>query len=390
MLRVRLSHATLFGEKIMRFLSLGLALLAAVSVARAENGVYPDMIVLGQSAALKGPASGLGTGMREGAAAYFDEVNRSGGVHGRKIELKSLDDGYEPDRAAANTKKLIEDERVFALFGYVGTPTAQASIPIFTAAKVPFFGAFTGAELLRDPYNKYIFNVRASYYDETEKIVQHLTTGSLEKIAVMYQNDSYGKAGLAGVERAMAKRNLKIAATGTVERNTTDVAAAVKAIGGAQPDAIVMISAYRSCAEFIRQAKKAGMKSQFFNVSFVGTKSLADDLGADGVGVAISQVMPFPWGAEAVVRDYQKAMARANPKSTLGYTSMEGYIAAKVFVEGLRRAGKDLTRDRLIAELERINQLDVGGFVVSFAPSNHAGSKYVDLTIISKGNKLIR
>jgi branched-chain amino acid transport system substrate-binding protein len=373
-----------------RLLSLYVSLLGVCASAHAENGVYPDAIVVGQSAALSGPASGLGTGMREGTLAYFDEVNRNGGVHGRRIELKSLDDGYEPERAAANTKKLINDEKVFALVGYVGTPTAQASIPVFTEAKVPFFGAFTGAELLRDPFNKYIFNVRASYYDETEKIVQHLTTASLEKIAIMYQNDSYGKAGLAGVERALAKRNMKITASGTVERNTTDVSAAVKSISAVQPDAVVMISAYRSCAEFIRQAKKAGMKSQFFNVSFVGTKSLADDLGADGVGVAISQVMPFPWGAESVVRDYQKAMARVNPQSALDYTSVEGYIAAKVFVEGLRRVGKDLTRDKLIAEVERINQLDVGGFVVSFAPASHAGSKYVDLTIIGRGNKLIR
>jgi branched-chain amino acid transport system substrate-binding protein len=365
-------------------------LISLYGFACAENGVYPDTIVIGQSAALTGAASGLGTGMREGALAYFDEVNRNGGVHGRKIELKSLDDGYEPDRAAANTRKLVEDERVFALFGYVGTPTSQASIPVFTQAKVPFFGAFTGAELLRDPFNKYVFNVRASYYDETEKIVQHLTTASLNKIAVMYQNDSYGKAGLAGVERAMAKRNMKIAATGTVERNTTEVAAAVKTISAAEPDAVIMVSAYRSCAEFIRQAKKAGMKSQFFNVSFVGTKSLADDLGADGIGVAISQVMPFPWGAESVVRDYQKAMARVNPQSALGYTSIEGYVAAKVFVEGLRRAGKDLTREKLIAEFEKMTQLDVGGFIVSFAPTNHSGSKYVDLTIIGRGNKLIR
>jgi len=371
-------------------LSLGVVLISLYGFACAENGVYPDTIVIGQSAALTGAASGLGTGMREGALAYFDEVNRNGGVHGRKIELKSLDDGYEPDRAAANTRKLVEDERVFALFGYVGTPTSQASIPVFTQAKVPFFGAFTGAELLRDPFNKYVFNVRASYYDETEKIVQHLTTASLNKIAVMYQNDSYGKAGLAGVERAMAKRNMKIAATGTVERNTTEVAAAVKTISAAEPDAVIMVSAYRSCAEFIRQAKKAGMKSQFFNVSFVGTKSLADDLGADGIGVAISQVMPFPWGAESVVRDYQKAMARVNPQSALGYTSIEGYVAAKVFVEGLRRAGKDLTREKLIAEFEKMTQLDVGGFIVSFAPTNHSGSKYVDLTIIGRGNKLIR
>ncbi len=245
--------------------------------------------------------------MRTGVETYFDQVNKGGGVHGRKLVLKSLDDGYEATRAAANTKTLITQEGVFALLGYVGTPTSEAAKPIFTQAKVPFVGAFTGAELLRTPFNRYIFNVRASYYNETDAIVNLLAYLGFTRIAVFYQNDSYGKAGLAGVELAMTKRNMKIAATGTVERNTTEVAAAVTEIAKIDPQAVVMISAYKSCAAFINAMKKANSNPQFMNVSFVGSKALATELGEAGRGVGISQVVPFPWSLSApVVKEYQK------------------------------------------------------------------------------------
>ncbi|HEX7052354.1 MAG TPA: ABC transporter substrate-binding protein [Burkholderiales bacterium] len=356
----------------------------------AENGVTADTILLGQSVALTGPAQALGIEMRAGARVYFDYVNSRGGVHGRKIQLITLDDGYEPARTVPNTKKLIEEHKVFALFGYVGTPTSAAALPIFTQAKVPYFGAFTGAELLRQPFNRYIFNVRASYYDETEKIVEQLVSTGSKNIAVFYQNDAYGLAGLKGVELAMQRRNMKISTTGTVERNTLEVAKAVKTINAVQPDGVVMISAYKSCGEFIRQMKRRGSAAQFYNVSFVGSQALADDLGDEGVGVAISQVMPFPWGAAVpVVREYQTLMLRAGHKE-FTFTSIEGFIAAKVFVEALRRTGRDLTRERLIATLEKMNDVDVGGFYVGFTPTNHNGSKFVDLTIISRDGKFLR
>jgi ABC-type branched-subunit amino acid transport system substrate-binding protein len=346
--------------------------------------------LLGQSVALTGPAAALGIEMRNGAKLYFDYINSRGGVNGRKIQLITLDDGYEPARAAPNTKKLIEEHKVFALFGYVGTPTSAAVMPIFTQAKVPYFGAFSGAELLRQPFNRYIFNVRASYYDETEKIVEQLVSTGSKNIAVFYQDDAYGQAGLKGVELAMARRNLKISSTGTVERNTIKVEQAVKTINAAQPDGVVMIGAYKACAEFIRQMKKRGSAAQFYNVSFVGSQALADDLGPEGVGVAISQVMPFPWGAAVpVVREYQGLMARAGQKE-LTFTSIEGFIAAKVFVEALRRAGRDLTRERLIATFEKMNDVDVGGFYVGFTPTNHNASKFVDLTIIARDGKFLR
>lgn len=354
----------------------------------AAVGVTSDSILIGQSTALSGPAQELGKEMKAGAEAYFDAVNKAGGVNGRKIKLISLDDGYEPDRAAANTKKLINESGVLALFGYVGTPTSNASLPIFTEAKVPFVGAFTGAQSLRDPFNRYIFNVRASYFDETEQIVLHLVQQGIKRIAVFYQNDAYGKAGLAGVERALKSRNLEIAATATVERNTVDVAAAVGKLAKSKTEAIVLISAYKSCAAFIKEMRKAGGLQQMWNVSFVGSKALSNELGEEGRGVQISQVVPFPWlDSIPVVREYQK---RIGEKEKYSFTSLEGYIAAKVLVEGLKRAGKNPSRESLVDAMSGMGKVDLGGFTVAYSPTNHNGSSFVDLTIITRGGAFRR
>lgn len=364
-----------------------LGLLSPSQYAIAQ-GVSADTILIGQSAALSGPAEELGKEMKSGAEAYFDAINKSGGINGRKIKLISLDDGYEPDKAAANTKKLITEDKVLALFGFVGTPTSNAALPIFTEAKVPFIGAFTGAQSLREPFNRYVFNVRASYFDETEQIVGHLVQQGIKKIAIFYQNDAYGKAGLAGVERAMKGRMLTIAATATVERNTTDVTAAVAALAKSNTDAVIMISAYKSCAAFIKAMKVAGGFQQFWNVSFVGSKALSKELGDEGRGVQISQVVPFPWSdLNPIVRDYQRRIGDAQKYS---FTSLEGYIAAKVLVEGLKRAGKNPTRESLIDGLASLGKVDLGGFTVNYTPTNHNGSSFVDLTIISRGGTFKR
>jgi branched-chain amino acid transport system substrate-binding protein len=354
----------------------------------AAQGVTDTQVLLGQSVALTGPAQQLGLDMQFGAKLYFDYVNSRGGVNGRRIVLKTLDDGYESARAVENTKKLINDDRVFALFGYVGTPTSAASMPIFTEAKVPFVGPFTGAESLRNPINRYIFNVRASYYDETEAIVQHLTAMSVDKIAIFYQNDAYGQAGLAGVERAMKKRKLDLVAKATVERNTVDVKAAIDTISKLQPQAIIMISAYKSCAAFIKEMKKINLNPTFWNVSFVGSKALAKELDKEGRGVQISQVVPFPWDSTVpVVKEYRKLLEEA--KGEPGFGTLEGFIAAKVMVEGLRRTGKRLDRESFVKVMESMDY-DTGGFRVSFAPDSHSGSKFVDLTIISKEQRFVR
>ncbi len=365
-----------------------LSIMSAICSAASAQGVSSSTILIGQSAAQSGPAQELGKEMRAGAEAYFEAINKAGGINGRKIKLISLDDGYEPDKAVANTRKLINDEKVLALFGYVGTPTSNAALPVFTDAKVPFIGAFTGAQSLRDPFNRYIFNVRASYFDETEDIVGHLVQQGIKKIAVFYQNDAYGKAGLAGVERAMKKRMLEIVATGTVERNTVDVAAAVGTLAKSKSDAIIMVSAYKSCAAFIKAMKLAGGLQQFWNVSFVGSKALSRELGEDGRGVQISQVMPFPWsGASPIVYEYQN---RIGGPDNYSFTSLEGFIAAKVLVEGLKRAGKNPTRESLVDGLASMGKVDLGGFTVNYTPTNHNGSSFVDLTIISKNGSFKR
>ncbi|MGC2518562.1 MAG: ABC transporter substrate-binding protein [Burkholderiales bacterium] len=353
-------------------------------------GLTSSSIVLGQSAAFSGPAAQLGIQMNLGAKAYFDQINAHGGVYGRKIELKTRDDKYEGALCAENTKKFIQEDKVFALFAYVGTPTTVAAMPIFTEAKVPLIGPFTGAEALRNPVNRYIFNVRASYFDETEKIVEQLVSTGIKNIAVFYQNDAYGQAGLKGMELAMARRNMKIATTATVERNTVKVEDAVKKINAVHPDAVVMISAYTSIAEFVRQMKKAGSAAQFHNVSFVGSKALADALGSEGYGVVISQVVPFPWSQSvAVVKEYQQMLTQDGNKD-FNFSSLEGFIAAKVTVEGLKRAGRNLTREKLISELETMNNVDLGGFIVNFSPTSHSGSQYVDLTMIGHGGNFIK
>jgi len=369
----------------------GLALAAWLPLcALAENGVANDKVVLGQAAVFSGPAAQLGIQMRNGIKAYLDFVNEKGGVHGRKIELVTEDDFYDQPRAAAASRKLIEEHKVFALIGYVGTPTGVAHLPVVTQAKVPLVGMFTGAEVLRVPFNRHVFHVRASYYDETEKIVEQIVSIGGRNIAVFYQDDAYGMAGLTGTEIAMKKRNLQISARATVERNTVKVENAVQTLHAAKPDAVVMISAYTSIAEFVRQMKKAGSAATFYNVSFVGSKALADALGDDGYGVAISQVVPFPWGnAVPVVREYQQLAKKAG-YADYNFSAMEGFLSAKVAVEGLRRAGKNLTREGYIAAMEKMQDVDLGGFFVSYSPTNRAGSKFVDLTIIGRGGKFLR
>ena len=371
------------------------ALLRLASLGAVASGGVPALaqerpLLLGQSAATSGPAAQLGIQMHHGVKLFFDRFNAQGGLGGRTVELRLLDDGYEPDRCKANTEKLIRDD-AFALLGYVGTPTSLAALPLVNQARIPFFGPFTGAQALRDPLSKWVFHVRASYFDETALIVRQLTELALKRIAVFRQNDSYGQAGLDGVVRALTAQGLEPVAVGTVERNSVDVAAAVKTIVAAQPNAVVQISAYKSCAAFVREARKAGYGGTFYNVSFVGSQALADELGAEGRGVMISQVMPHPTTTTTgLTREYLDAV-KAGGGSVPNYSSLEGYVAAKVFTEGLRRAGgKTLTRDAVVTALESLQRFDLGGFNVNFGPRSHAGSTFVELTVLTGDGRVRR
>lgn len=362
---------------------LGAVALAGFPLVRAQ-GEGP--IVLGQSAALTGAAGQLGVQFQAGAQLAFDQANAQGGVGRRSIEIRALDDGYEPDRCAENTRRLIADD-VFALFGYIGTPTSLAALPLFTQARVPFFAPFTGAMALRRPFNRLVFHVRASYDDETELLVRQLTHLGLSRIGVFHQNDSYGQAGLDGVAKALAARQLTPVATGTVERNSDKVGDAVARLVAAKPEAIVQISTYASCAAFVRAARKAGYGGNFYNVSFVGTQALADALGADGAGVVVSQVVPSPYqGSRQITREFHEAIKKGGGKVLANYSSMEGYLAARVFVEGLRNAqaqgGGRPTREALIAGLEAING-QVGGFQVGFGATDRQGSRFVEMSMLT-------
>jgi branched-chain amino acid transport system substrate-binding protein len=347
-------------------------------------------IVLGQSAALSGPAAQLGIQFQLGARLAFDRANARGGINGRTVELRSLDDGYEPARCEANTRALL-NQNVLALFGYIGTPTSLAALPLVNAAKVPFIAPFTGAQALREPFSRYVFHLRASYFDETAAIINQVTQVGVKRVAVFHQNDSYGAAGLEGVTRALKALQLAPVAAATVERNSVDVADAVAKLLPSRPEAIVQVSAYKSCAAFIRAARKAGYGGQFYNVSFVGTQALSDELGSDARGVVVSQVMPYPFvPLTAISNEFLSASSAAQPQVQPNYSSIEGYIAGRVVLEGLRRAGASINRETLISGLESIRNLDFGGFFVDFGPNKRVGSTYVDLTILDGAGRVRR
>ena len=359
--------------------------IAMASAALAEDGVSDAEVSIGMSNALSGPSSALGSGMKAGAEAAIKKANAAGGVHGRKINLVSLDDTYEPAKAVQNTEKLIGQDKVFALFGYVGTPTSVAVMPAVGKANIPYVAPFTGAEALRTPVNKNVFNVRASYFDETEGLIEHFVNDlGVQKIGIFIQDDGYGAAGESGVLRALKKRNMSLAAKGVYKRNTTDIDAGFEVLKKAEPDAIILVGTYKACAAFIKKAKASGVKAKIANVSFVGTSALISELGADGEGVFISQVMPSPHDASIpVVKSYQDDMKAAG-HSDFDYTSLEGYVGAKILLEGLNGAGKGLTRDSFRGTMEKL-QSDVGGFKAAFSPSNHGASSQVYFTVVKGG-----
>lgn len=366
------------------------ALLATGVSAFAEDGVSADKVVFGQATALEGPASALGQGMKLGLEAAFTEINKAGGVKGRRLELKSVDDGYEPSKSIEVVKKLLEEDKVFALAGAVGTPTAAATQPIATAAGAPFIGAFTGAEFLREPYKPLVMNIRASYFQETEAMVEHLTKDiGASKIAIMYQDDAFGQAGLAGVKKALDKRQMQLAGEGTFERNTLAVKAALLAIKKAQPDAVIMISPYKPAAEFIKLARQIKLDATFVNISFVGSNALAKELGAAGAGVVITQVVPFPNDASIpVVGRYQAALKASAPDAQPGFVSLEGYLVGRAIIAALEKVSADLTRQALVEAVQKAGIFDLGGFKLAYSSSSNRGSDQVFLTVIQADGSL--
>ncbi|HXW21172.1 MAG TPA: ABC transporter substrate-binding protein [Roseiarcus sp.] len=348
----------------------------------ADPGVTQDAIVFGQAAAFTGPAATLGLEVRTGILAAFEEANRQGGVGERQLKLISYDDGYEPERSVEATRKLIEDDKVFALIGAVGTPTSTATEPMAIKAGVPFIGAFSGAEFLREPFNADVVNVRASYFQETETLVAYLTEQrGLKRVAVLYQDDAFGRAGLVGVSDALARRGMTIAAQASFERNTTAVKMAALAIRQGSPQAVVMIGPYKPCAEFVRLARLIGVDAQFAGISFLGSDAFARELGHEAAGTIVTQVMPSADAPLPVVAAYRAALAKLDPSATPNAVSLEGYVAARLTIAALEKIEGEPTREGFLSAI-RGASFDLDGFALAYGRADNRGSNRVYLTVI--------
>ncbi|MBF0412687.1 MAG: ABC transporter substrate-binding protein [Desulfamplus sp.] len=381
-------------KQALKFITIiVLVVLSNLSNARAEVGVTDTEILIGSSLALEGHASYLGTETLNGFMAYINAVNEQGGVHGRKIRVKAYNDSYSPEACVQNTNKLIQEDKVFALACYVGTPTSLKAAPIVEQSGVPLIGLFTGAEALRKPVKRYIFNIRASYYQETAGIVSHFWEEmGLRKIAVLYQNDDFGTSGLKGVELALEKYSAKIVTKASYERGTEDVSAALKTIRLSEPEAVIIIGVYAPTARFIMGAKWSGFDPYFHCISFVGANKLAYLLGtgSDSDGVIVTQVVPPPESNLAGIEEYQnylkKYIQKDNPDVVPNFVSLEGFINAKTLVTILNKLGKDVTREGFIKTAESLTDIDLGiGANLSYSVEDHQGLDNVYFTILKNG-----
>ena len=358
-------------------------------------GVFDDRVLFGQSAAFSGPASQLGLGMKLGIEAAFEEANRNGGVHGRRLELTSLDDTYEPEFAIANTTQLIE-EGVFALIGAVGTPTSRSATPVAREAEAPYIAPFTGAAFLRDAEAlPNVVNMRSSYNQETEAMVARLTEDlGVTRIAVMYQEDSFGRAGLNGALAALTKRGMEPAAVGLYPRNTTAVKTGLLDLQRGDPEAVILVGAYRPLAALIAWARHIGEDWEFINISFVGSNALAQELGEldpdRGAGVFVTQVVPFPHdGSVPIVAAYHKALGEYDPDALPGFVSLEGYLAGRLAIAGLERCGVELTRECFMAGFRSSEPFDLDGFELRYGVGDNQGSDTVFLTMIDENGEYV-
>ena len=360
--------------------------LLIVEIRAEEAGISDERILFGQSAAFSGPAQELGKNMRVGIEAAFQEANARGGVHGRQLALLSLDDAYEPEAAIANTRRLIEQEGIFALIGAVGTPTSLSATPVAATAGVPYIAPFTGAAFLREAKWQNVINLRASYNQETEAMVARLTTDlGIKRIAVIYQDDSFGQAGYRGVLQALERRSMAPVVIGVYPRNTTAIKTALLALRSASPDAVILIGAYKPVATLIAWARHTGLDPVFMTISFVGSNALAKELGRAGAGVFVTQVVPFPTDdIPGVGIAYRRALAAHMPEATPGFVSYEGYLAGRLAIAALERCGKEVDRTRFLNSLRSTDAIDLDGFELRYGESDNQGSDAVFLTVIDR------
>jgi branched-chain amino acid transport system substrate-binding protein len=373
---------------------LGIVLVGlAVALAAGETpGVTENSILLGSCSALDGPARVLGTQTVLGASAYLHAINDEGGVFGRKIQLLAYDDGYNPDMAPACFKRMTK-EGVFALGFFVGTPTAKVYVPLAQEEKIPVVGLFTGAQMLYEPLKHYVINVRASYYDETREQIDQLWRLNIRKIGVIYQDDAFGKAVLDGVKLALQKHGSAPVALGTFARNTVEVDAGMKEVTAAHPQAVVVVGPYAPVAAIVKQAHAGGWRPQFLTVSFVGTEEFIKEAGPDAEGTVITQVVPpYDRTDYATVALYRKYLEHYYPSTPPSFVSLEGFVDAMVVVEGLKRAGKDLTREKFITAIESIHNMDFGlgtKLIIGYSATDHKGFDNVYSTVVRGGQPVV-
>lgn len=382
--------------KPLRFVLRHLRALAVTSaallapMAMAEPGVTADAITLGQSTALSGPLGDLGQEVLKGAKVYFDAVNSRGGVHGRSILLNSKDDAYDTAKTLENVNALIAQDNTFALFGTFGTPNNEALIPVAQNAGLPVFMPYTGAPSIRDKSSKGVYNLRASYADEVERLVEHLHTVGVRKIGIAYQNNAFGKEVLKAANAAMDARQIKPLLAVSVENDAADAASAAEKLLATQPEAVLLALAGKPTIEVIRNITQRRRGMQMYALSVLATPANLRALGKDGSGVAITQVVPFPANVTLpLVREYQQAMAAAGQKE-LSHLSLEGYLNAKVMTEALRRAGPKLTRTALTGAMDSMRGFNPGGLEVTFGQGAASGSRFVELTMVNAQGKLIK
>ncbi len=379
--------ARLFHRTVMTVVTAG---LLTATAAQAEPGITSDAIALGQSTTLSGPLGDLGTEVLKGSKVYFDALNARGGINGRQIVLTSKDDAYDAKKTLENVNAFIAGGETFALFGTFGTPNNEALIPVAMKAGMPVLMPYTGAPSIRKPELVGVFNLRASYADEAEKLIQHLTTIGFKKIGIAYQNNSFGKEVLAAAIAALEQRKLQPVATVSVENNASDAAAAATRLLAAQPDALVLGLAGKPTIDVIKSVNQSRKGLQMYALSVLATAGNLKTLGSDGTGVAISQVVPFPTQTVMpLVRDYQQAMKAAG-HTEFSHLSLEGYINARVTAEGLRRAGRNPTRDSLISALQSMKGQDLGGLEINFGKGAASASRFVELTVIGAQGKLVK
>lgn len=354
-------------------------------------GVSDTVVRLGSSLALTGHAGYLGTQTLRGAQAYLRHVNDNGGVHGRRIDVIALDDSYDPPRCLVNTQNLIIDNNVLALFCYVGTPTTVKVLPLVEEARIPLIGMFTGANRLREPFNRYVINIRASYYQETASAVRHLVGDlGIKRIAVFYQYDAYGFDGLVGAELALKKFGLDLVARASYIRGTQNVEEALEKIRNSGAEAVIMVGTYGACSRFINLARDEDFRPLFYNVSFVGAEELARRIGTySSANVLMSQVVPPPSssnGDSGAVAEYVHLLREHFPNDTPSFVGLEGFLNARIMVEGLERAGRDLTREGLIRAIESIRDMELGpGISVTYGPHDRQGLDTIYFTRLEKG-----